>query len=233
MNLDEFTRKVFRCFVSYRDRFGAPPTVRKLMAGVNNRSFAQVTTALNRLEDAGLLHRIDGEHRNWRLTDEGERMAERLCDHVFRPVTRFAPGRVRAGAALQEWQEILTTDSGEQIIDDDDPNVLEVSLRELPVDTTNLFALKVYGDSMIDALILEGDIVIVRRLASADELRNGMMVIARILADDSVTLKYYERDGEYVELRPANSNYPVRRLHSSEVEILGVVVRVIRRSDAS
>jgi repressor LexA len=91
-------------------------------------------------------------------------------------------------------------------------------------DPAGLFALKVRGDSMVDAGILEGDYVVVR---SQDRATSGEMVVAMV--DDEATVKYFRPKGDRVELEPANERYePIVVSRTAELRILGVVKGVIR-----
>ena len=94
-----------------------------------------------------------------------------------------------------------------------------------------LFALEVDGDSMIDAMVNDGDIVIMRH---ANEARNGEMVAVRLTDDDMTTLKYFYRENGKVRLQPANPTIePTIINNPSNVEIQGKVVLVIRKMQSS
>lgn len=227
--MDEFAKKVFRFFVASQRKSGIQPTVREIMAGINNRSFKQVTDALLSLEQAGLMERIERKHRNWRLTDEGTRTAEKMTNIIMREVRRYRIAQVRAGALAQEWETLLRGDLDGAGFDDDDPSGVEINVQDLPLNPDDLFPLRVIGDSMIDALIQEGDIVLIQRWTSLDALRDGLMVVAENVVEGSVTLKYYRDAGDFVELVPANPNYPLQRIPKRDAAILGVVSAVIRR----
>jgi repressor LexA len=91
----------------------------------------------------------------------------------------------------------------------------------------NLFALRVQGNSMVDASVLDGDIVILRHQQTADD---GDMVAAWIEGDEETTLKYFYHEGKNVRLQPANPNpeyQPIIR-PANRVRINGKVVSVIR-----
>ncbi|PKO21840.1 MAG: repressor LexA [Chloroflexi bacterium HGW-Chloroflexi-1] len=94
----------------------------------------------------------------------------------------------------------------------------------------DVYALRVAGDSMIDALVNDGDIII---LTSASEVHNGDMVAARVTGDDgqeSTTLKYFYRENGHVRLQPANpATLPLPPYHPSRVAIQGKVMLVIRQ----
>jgi repressor LexA len=90
------------------------------------------------------------------------------------------------------------------------------------------FALRVRGDSMIGAHILDGDIVIFDKPNNPQEIKNKTIVAARIVDDDQTTLKRWQRQGSNVFLIPENPDYPEIRIHISEVLIEGVYVGLVR-----
>jgi repressor LexA len=85
-----------------------------------------------------------------------------------------------------------------------------------------LFALRVQGDSMVDACIQDGDVVVVRRQTAAE---NGQTVVA-LLEGEQATLKRFYREGSLVRLQPANPYYPA--IYAKEVQVQGLVVGVVR-----
>lgn len=89
------------------------------------------------------------------------------------------------------------------------------------------YALRVRGDSMIGALIADGDVVIMRPVQDPKTVKNGTIVAARVNGDGH-TLKYYNRKANQVKLEPANSNYPVIEASANEVVVQGVLVAVWR-----
>ena len=93
------------------------------------------------------------------------------------------------------------------------------------------FALKVRGDSMIEALIDSGDIVIMRKVQDPSRIRNGTIVAARV--ESTTTLKYYHLEGDTVVLKPANPNYDPMPYPAQDVYIDGRLVAVWRSEDLS
>lgn len=89
------------------------------------------------------------------------------------------------------------------------------------------YALRVRGDSMIGALIADGDVVIMRPVPDPKTVKNGTIVAARV-SGEGQTLKYYNRKANQVKLEPANPNYPVIEAPATEVEVQGVLVAVWR-----
>ena len=95
-----------------------------------------------------------------------------------------------------------------------------------PKDPEDLYALRVKGDSMIDALITDGDIVVLR---STNEARNGDMVAAWLPLEESATLYHFYLKGDYVHLVPANTQMEPIIVPASDVQVHGRVVAVKRR----
>ncbi|HEY9699357.1 MAG TPA: transcriptional repressor LexA [Trichocoleus sp.] len=89
------------------------------------------------------------------------------------------------------------------------------------------YALRVRGDSMIGALIGDGDVVIMRPVQDPKTLKNGVIVAARVNGDGT-TLKYYHRKVNQVTLKPANPNYPTIEATATEVQVQGLLVAVWR-----
>ena len=88
-----------------------------------------------------------------------------------------------------------------------------------------IYALKVRGESMIDALISDGDLVIMEQASS---VRNGQMAAVRIKSDNSTTLKHFYAEGPRTRLEPANSQMEAMTFRSEDVEVLSKVVAVWR-----
>jgi repressor LexA len=89
------------------------------------------------------------------------------------------------------------------------------------------YALRVRGDSMIEALIADGDVVIMRPVNDPKTIKNGTIVAARVNGDGQ-TLKYYHRKANQVKLEPANPNYSPIEASANEVAVQGVLVAVWR-----
>ena len=189
--------RVYR-YVRERLLAGAPPTVREVQEAFGFRSVQTAREHLEGLVEAGRLSKTPGRARGYGLP-RGRRST---------PPTRLVPllGRVPAGA----WDTAVQDLEG----------YLPVPTRH---DENDLFALRVRGDSMIDAGILPGDVLIVRRQPTA---RTGDIVVARV--DDEATVKRLRMRGRRVELHPANPAYPVLRPAPDELALLGKVIEVRR-----
>lgn len=194
------TRQAIFEFVRARVREGAPPTVREIQAAFGFKAVQSAQEHLERLVAEGLLEREVGKSRSYRPCEAGS------------PPPLVVPilGRVRAGALTEAFEEL--------------EGHIPVTRRERPED---LFALRVRGDSMTGAGILEGDLVIVRRQATAAW---GDIVVA--LVGDEATVKRLGRDGGEPVLIAENPAYAPIRLGSPEdLRLLGKVVEVRRTLD--
>lgn len=185
---------------------GYPPSVREIGAAVGLNSPSTVHSHLAQLEAAGYLRRDPTKPRAIEVCFDATSgaIAER------RP-TRHVPlvGDVAAGT------DVLAQENVEE-------------LMPVPEDFTGdgeLFMLRVRGDSMIEAGILDGDFVVVRR---QDTAANGDIVVAGIPGDEA-TVKTYTREGDVVTLLPANPALEPMPFPSHEVAIFGRVVTVLRR----
>ena len=180
---------------------GFPPTVREIAEAVGLRSPASVTHQLQVLERKGFIRRDPNSPRAMEILQPG------LDSHeVAKPVYVPMLGQIAAGGP------ILAEESVEMVL----PLPTEL------VGNGETFMLRVKGDSMIDAAICDGDWVVVRSQATAN---NGDIVAA--LLDDEATVKIFKRTGDEVWLLPANPAYSP--IDGKFARIMGVVVAVIRK----
>jgi repressor LexA len=188
-----------------RDR-GYPPSVRESGEAVGLTSSSTVHTHLTTLQRQGYLRRDPTKPRAIEVrydTNSGIAIDRRPARHV--PLV----GDVAAGA------DVLAEENIEELL-------------PLPEDFTGdgqLFMLKVRGDSMIEAGILNGDYVVVRHQSEADK---GDVIVAGIPGGEA-TIKSYSRRGAKVVLTPANSTMAPMIFSPEEVVVYGKVVTVLRR----
>lgn len=170
-------------------------------------SIRQMMRAMGLKSPAPIQSRL--EHlRNKGYIDWTEGKARTI--RVLKPIGIPILGAIAAGSVVESF-----TDSVEQL------DFSSTLLR--PGD----YALRVRGDSMIDALIDDGDVVIMRPVQEPKALRNGTIVAARVNGDGT-TLKYYHRKGNQVTLKPANRNYTPIEASATEVDVQGALVGVWR-----
>ena len=178
---------------------GYPPSVREIANAVGLKSTSTGHGHLQRLEKRGLLHRDAMKPRAMEVTND---------PNFVRNSTTAVPlvGRVTAGVP------ILAEENLEDYI----------SIPEVMLGDGEHFILLVRGESMIEAGILDGDYIIVRR---QQEANNGDIVVAMI--DDSATVKRFYKENGHFRLQPENSS--MEPIYADEVEILGKVVSLYRR----
>jgi repressor LexA len=205
--LTERQRQIFDFVTSYVDSHGYPPTVREIGEAVGLASPSTVHAHLANLERAGLLKRDPTKPRALELADRGR--PEPAADDVHRlPLV----GEIAAGGPLLAEENI-----------EDHLAVPETLARG----DGEEFLLRVKGDSMINAGILDGDIVVVHRQPDA---RNGEIVVALAGQDegaDEATVKRFYREAGRVRLQPEND--ALEPIYADHVQILGAVTGVFRK----
>jgi len=189
-----------------RDK-GYPPTIRDIAAGCGISSTSVVAYNLNKLEQAGYIRRHSDISRGIKFLTPQQKGGKL----VYIPIV----GVIAAG------EPIPVPETGNII-----PNEgLEVS-EELVRGKQDIYALRVRGDSMLDALIGDGDIVLMNYGNSAE---NGDMVAVWLKAEQEVTLKRFFAEPNRIRLEPANSQMKPIYTTPDNVEVQGRVVAVIRR----
>lgn len=180
---------------------GYPPSVREIGEAVGLSSSSTVHSHLSKLEELGFIRRDPTKPRAIEVLDEAPWRQKALT-----PVPMV--GRVTAG------QPILAVENIEEVYP---------LPTEFVGNDDNVFMLAVRGDSMINAGILDGDLVIVREQNTA---RNGDIVVA-LLDGEEATVKRFYKERDYIRLQPEN-NY-MEPIYSQNVTILGKVVGLYRR----
>ena len=178
---------------------GYPPAVREICKAVNLKSTASVHAHLSALEEMGYIRRDPSKPRAIEITDDEFALTRREISHV--PIV----GSVAAGEPLL----------AEQNVKDYFPFPVDMLPNE------KVFMLCVKGESMINAGILDGDMVVVKQSSVAS---NGDMVVA--LIEDGATVKYFYKENGHIRLQPDNPDY--EPIIVDNVEILGSVIGVIR-----
>ena len=195
-------------FVRRRLRAGSPPSVREVQAALGFRAIEGARKHLEALVAEGRLVKRSGTARGYRLPDE------ETAHSALVPIV----GRVQAGALSQAFEDV----DGHVAIDARVHG--SHGAHESAADPERFFALRVRGESMRDAGILDGDIVIVKRGQSA---HSGEIVVA--LVGDEATVKTLHVQRGRVELRPANPAFaPIVVREKDELALLGTVVEVRR-----
>jgi repressor LexA len=197
-DLTKRQREIFDFISRYLAKHGYPPTVREIGKAVGLHSSSTVHAHLAKLESLGVLKRDPTKPRAMEVLVERAKRA-------VRPTGLPLVGQVAAGEPIvaeehvEEYMQIPDVIGGE----------------------SGDYILKVRGESMKDAGILEGDFVVVRR---ADDARNGEIVVAMI--DGEATVKRFFREKDHVRLQPENSE--MEPIITRDAEVCGTVVGVFR-----
>jgi repressor LexA len=207
-------QEIWEFLVEYVDAHGYPPTVREIGEHVGLASPSTVHAHLANLERAGLIKRDPTKPRALELTGRaGSRTGENRAARDETGTVHALPllGQIAAGGPLLADQNV---DAYIQV-----PEPLSKGGNEE-------FLLKVRGDSMQDAGILDGDFVVVKRQQDA---RDGDIVVALAGDDettDEATVKRFFREGERIRLQPENESY--EPIYAAHVDVLGKVIGVFR-----
>jgi repressor LexA len=200
-------REIWNFLIDYVDRHGYPPTVREIGEAVGLASPSTVHAHLANLERAGLLRRDPTKPRALELVGRDKAGRNKGAETVAELPRLPLLGQIAAGGPLLADQNV------------EDEIAVPENLR-------GDFLLRIKGDSMIEAGILDGDVVVVRR---AQDARDGEIVVALAGDDetaDEATVKRFYRENGRIRLQPENS--ALEPIYARHVEILGKVVGVFR-----
>jgi len=213
--------KVLEFLTDYQTKYGRPPSIREIGEKVKISSTSVVNYYLDQLKKMGYLERDDRVSRGVRLTDKVNEIIQSTSELLRIPIL----GPIAAGPFM------LVPEPGINYMNDKEYDAVDIARSLLPSKEkgNDLYALEVRGDSMIDAMINDGDIVVMKQ---ATEARNGEMVAVRV--NDEYTLKYFYKEKDRYRLQPANPTMkPIILKKSEQPEINGKVVMVIRKMDRS
>ena len=238
-SLSERQRKILQFIVTFVGENEFPPTIREIGEQVGISSTSVVNYNLAKLEELGLISRRKEVSRglalNWDRLNELTPALVSFANASTPPMPSLKHNggshessmpsmmRIPVLGAIAAGQPIQVEPRAPETTDD------WVELPDGVIKARGpLFALRVKGDSMIDASVLNGDVVVLRQQETAND---GEMVAAWIEGDEETTLKYLYREGRNVRLQPANPAYaPIVRA-ANKVRINGRVVYIVRSLD--
>ncbi|MEP7287269.1 MAG: transcriptional repressor LexA [Chloroflexota bacterium] len=215
--LSERQRAILKFIRQSSDAHGYPPTIREIGTAVNIKSTSVVNYNLNKLVKEGYISREKDVSRGIRMVGEGDR---RKAESDFLSVPLV--GQIVAGLPSPQPGD----DFGYYYDEESGIPVPRALIGN--TDPSQVYALTVNGLSMIDAMIDEGDIVVLKRQAVA---RNGEMVAVWLNERGETTLKRFFDEGDRVRLQPANPTMGPIYVDKDKVEIQGRVLAVLRRVD--
>jgi repressor LexA len=225
----------------FQQKHGYPPSIREICDKTSISSTSVVNYYLDQLQDMGYIERDEGVSRGIRLV--------KPAAEPFSPATAVVEAARQVGTSARQAVQELNQAVGELLqipvmgrivaglpvpVPPSDFNyydaesMVDVAASLLPgrEKGSRLFALEVQGDSMIDAMVYDGDIVV---MESAREARNGEMVAVWLKDRDETTLKYFYLEKGRVRLQPANPTMQPIYVDPATVEVQGKVVMVIRQ----
>ena len=208
--LSDRQRDIISFIGKFSQEKGYPPTIREIGEAANISSTSVVNYNLNKLEKEGYIVRALKVSR-------GVRLAEELLPKVSANVLS-----VPLAGVIFASNPVLVGDTAQTATDE----AIEIT-REMVKDTNDLFALRVKGDSMIDAMVNDGDIVVLKR---TDRVRNGEMAAVWLSDRNETTLKHFYVESGRIRLQPANPTLqPIYVENPSSVQVQGKVVLVLRQ----
>lgn len=214
--------RVLEFLNDYQSQHGRPPSIREIGDAAKISSTSVVNYYLEQLEKMGYIERDGRVSRGLRLTEKVNEVVQVFHDLLRVPVI----GRIFASAPVPVPSTDFSYYDAETSVD------IAASLLPAPEKGKQLFALEVEGDSMIDAMVNDGDYVIMKPVDSNAEVRNGEMVAVWLPNRDETTLKYFYKEKDGYRLQPANPTMqPIMIDKEEPLEIKGKVVMVIRKVD--
>jgi repressor LexA len=226
--LSERHIKIMDLLQEYAEKEGYPPSIREIGISTGITSTSVVNYYLEQLEKWGYIERDRHISRGLRVIPE--KFAELgnalrastknvINDFLHIPVV----GRIAAGIPIMEPASDFNYYDAETGVD--------IARSMLPAKKVDgLFALEVQGNSMIDAMVNDGDIVVMRKMDSNAEAKNGDMVAIWLPERDETTLKYFFKEKDGYRLQPANPTMKPIMIKSTEaIQIKGKVIMVIRK----
>mgnify|MGYP001167646206 FL=1 len=200
-------QQILNFIVSFGDERRYPPTVRDIQQACNISSTSVVNYNLNVLEREGYIRRDKEVSRGIEVLGSTANSNGQPCIPIL--------GYIAAGEPIP----VPDADSYEPM------DYIEVSDTFLKQIREQLYALRVKGLSMIDALVDDGDIVVIQPL---DNVRDGDMIVAWLQSEQEVTLKRFYKEGDLIRLQPANSTMGPIYVDADNLAIQGKVVAVLR-----
>jgi len=197
-NLTDAQNELYSWIKNYMKDFQHSPSIRQMMQAMGLKSPAPIQSRLKHLQEKGYISWQEGKARTMQIIDE---------------MTSGVPilGSVAAGGLIETYSDV-----------DENLDFAEVLQKK------DVFALTVNGDSMIDACIADGDMVLMEPIKDSYSLRNGMIVSAMV-PGLGTTLKYFTKKGQKIYLEAANQAYEPIELNLDEVVFQGKLLAVWRK----
>ena len=196
-NLTQAQNELYAWIKNYMRDFQHSPSIRQMMQAMGLKSPAPIQSRLKHLQEKGYISWQEGKARTMQIVEE---------------ITGGVPimGSIAAGGLIETFHDVQ-----------ENLDISDVLKRK------EVFALSVNGDSMIDACIADGDMVLMEPVKDKAYIKNGMIVSA-LVPGLGTTLKYFYKRGNIVFLEAANQNYEPIKVSQDEVVIQGRLLAVWR-----
>ena len=196
--LTEAQNELYEWIKNYMKNFHHSPSIRQMMQAMNLKSPAPIQSRLKHLQEKGFISWQEGKARTLQIVEE-------IIGGI--PIM----GSVAAGGLIETYSDV-----------EENLDISEVLKKK------DVFALTVNGDSMIDACIADGDMVLMEPVNNMSIIRNGTIVSAYV-SGSGATLKYFFKRDNQIILEAANDNYSPIELAPENVEIQGKLLAVWRK----
>ena len=197
-NLTQAQNELYGWIKDYMKNFQHSPSIRQMMQAMGLKSPAPIQSRLKHLQEKGYISWQEGKARTMQIVDE-------MTDGV--PIM----GSVAAGGLIETYSDVQ-----------ENLDISDVLKKK------DVFALTVNGDSMIDACIADGDMVLMEPVKDSYSLKNGTIVSA-LVPGLGTTLKYYVKKQNKIFLEAANKNYEPIQLNFDQIVIQGKLLAVWRK----
>ena len=196
-NLTEAQNELYKWIKTYTKQFQHSPSIRQMMEAMGLKSPAPIQSRLKHLQEKGWISWQEGKARTLKILEESTNTIPLL-------------GSIAAGGLVETFNDIQE----------------EIDINE-KISKKGIFALRVNGDSMIDAQIADGDTVLMEPVLDSFSLRNGDIVSA-FVPGLGTTLKYFIKKGNKIYLEAANVNYEPIIMDVSQVQVQGKLYAIWR-----
>tara|TARA_Y100000589_G_scaffold52719_1_gene43906 strand:+ start:1479 stop:2093 length:615 start_codon:yes stop_codon:yes gene_type:complete len=197
-NLTDAQNELYRWIKSYLKDYQHSPSIRQMMQAMGLKSPAPIQSRLKHLQEKGYISWQEGKARTLQIVDE-----------IFEGIPVM--GSIAAGGLIETFADIQENLDFSDVFQKKD-----------------VFALTVNGDSMIDACIANGDMVLMEPIHNSNIIKNGTIVSAMV-PGLGTTLKYFFKKGDKIILEAANDSYEPIELNFGEVVIQGKLLAVWRK----
>ena len=197
-NLTQAQNELYSWIKNYMRDFQHSPSIRQMMEAMGLKSPAPIQSRLKHLQEKGYISWQEGKARTLQIVDE-----------IFEGIPIM--GSIAAGGLIEAYSDVSET----------------IDITDI-CNKKNVFALTVNGDSMIDACIAHGDMVLMEAVKEMGSVRNATIVSA-LVPGLGTTLKYFFRNGNEIKLEAANNNYEPILVSSDRIILQGKLLAVWRK----